>query len=54
MIAAVQGREVVIVLVIVLLLCGGSQLPKLVRSLGDARKDTRDRSNESKDGEAPR
>jgi Sec-independent protein translocase protein TatA len=34
----VQGQEIVIVLVIVLLSAGGTQLPKLIRALGGAPK----------------
>ena len=34
-----EGPELIIVLVIVLLIFGGSQLPKLARSLGQAQKE---------------
>ena len=34
-----NGPELIIVLVIVLLLFGGSQLPKLARSLGQAKRE---------------
>lgn len=39
MFAFLDGPELVIVLVIVLLVFGGSQLPKLARSLGQAQKE---------------
>lgn len=47
MVGFLQGREIVIVLAIVLLVAGGTQLPKLIRSLGAAPKrdgDDNDRS----------
>jgi len=34
-----QGREILIIAVILLVLFGGSQLPKLARSLGEAQKE---------------
>ena len=37
--AFLEGPELIIVLVIVLLVFGGSQLPKLARSLGQAQKE---------------
>ena len=39
MFAFLDGPELAIVLVIVLLVFGGSQLPKLARSLGQAQKE---------------
>jgi sec-independent protein translocase protein TatA len=39
MFAFLEGPELIIVLVIVLLIFGGSQLPKLARSLGQAQKE---------------
>jgi sec-independent protein translocase protein TatA len=39
MFAFLEGPELIIVLVIVLLVFGGSQLPKLARSLGQAQKE---------------
>ena len=39
MLAFLEGPELIIVLVIVLLVFGGSQLPKLARSLGQAQKE---------------
>jgi sec-independent protein translocase protein TatA len=35
----VKGSELLIVLLVVLLLFGGTQLPKLARSLGQAKKE---------------
>jgi sec-independent protein translocase protein TatA len=37
--AFLEGPELIIVLIIVLLVFGGSQLPKLARSLGQAQKE---------------
>jgi len=37
--AALGGQELIIILVIALLLFGGTQLPKLARSLGQAQKE---------------
>ncbi len=39
MLAFLEGPELIIVLVIVLILFGGSQLPKLARNLGQAKKE---------------
>jgi sec-independent protein translocase protein TatA len=47
----IQGPQLIIVLAIVLLLFGGSKLPKLARSLGEAQKEFRDGLKESKDAE---
>lgn len=44
----IQGPQLLIVLAIVLLLFGGSKLPKLARSLGEAQKEFR---HGLKDGE---
>ncbi|MEX2627511.1 MAG: twin-arginine translocase TatA/TatE family subunit [Ilumatobacteraceae bacterium] len=38
----IQGPQLIIVLAIILLLFGGSKLPKLARSLGQAQKEFRD------------
>ncbi len=47
------GPELIIILVIVLLLFGGTQLPKLARSLGRAQKEFQDGVGEGlKDDEA--
>ena len=35
----IGGSELIIVLVVVLVLFGGSQLPKLARSIGEAQKE---------------
>jgi sec-independent protein translocase protein TatA len=37
--AFIEGPELIIVLVIVLVIFGGSQLPKLARNLGQAKKE---------------
>jgi sec-independent protein translocase protein TatA len=37
--AALGGQELLIILVIALLLFGGTQLPKLARSIGQAQKE---------------
>ncbi|HAP78172.1 MAG TPA: twin-arginine translocase TatA/TatE family subunit [Acidimicrobiaceae bacterium] len=42
MAAGIGPQELVIVLVIVLLLFGGSQLPKLAKNLGKAQKEFKD------------
>jgi TatA/E family protein of Tat protein translocase len=39
MMAFLEGPELLIVLAVVLLVFGGSQLPKLARSLGQAQKE---------------
>ncbi len=39
MLALLQGQEWIIIAVIALLLFGGSQLPKLARSIGQAQKE---------------
>jgi sec-independent protein translocase protein TatA len=39
--AFLEGPDLVIVLVIVLVIFGGSQLPKLARSLGEAQREFR-------------
>jgi len=46
------GPELGILLVIVLVLFGGSQLPKLARNLGKAQKEFKDGLDESKDGDS--
>ena len=47
MLAFLEGPELIIVLVIILLVFGGSQLPKLARSLGQAQKEFKSGLNES-------
>lgn len=44
-----QGQEILIIAVILLVLFGGSQLPKLARSLGEAQKELK---KGMKDGDA--
>jgi sec-independent protein translocase protein TatA len=39
MIAAIEGPDLLIVLAIVLVLFGGSKLPQLARSLGEAKRE---------------
>lgn len=46
-----NGPEVWIVLAVVLLLFGGSQLPKLARNLGKAQKEFKDGLAEGRDPE---
>ncbi len=41
--------ELLIILVVVLLLFGGSRLPKLARSLGEAQKELRNAASSSDD-----
>lgn len=48
----IQGPQLIIVLAIVLLLFGGSKLPKLARSLGEAQKEFRDGLKESEKAQA--
>ena len=50
MLAFLQGQEWIIIAVIALLLFGGSQLPKLARSVGQAQKEFTKGLN---DGETP-
>ena len=53
MLAFLEGPELIIVLVIVLLVFGGSQVPKLARSLGQAQKEFKKGLSEgAKDDEA--
>jgi sec-independent protein translocase protein TatA len=50
----IQGPQLIIVLAIILLLFGGSKLPKLARSLGEAQKEFREGLKEGEeDGKAP-
>ena len=41
-----DGPEVIVVLVVILVLFGGSQIPKLARNLGQAQKDLKKGLNE--------
>lgn len=45
-IGTLGGSELIIVLVVVLVLFGGSQLPKLARSIGQAQKEFKSGLNE--------
>ena len=47
-----SGSEWIIVLVIVLLVFGGSQLPKLAKNLGKAQKEFKDGLSEGLDDDA--
>jgi len=59
MVAEIFGPDLIIVFVVILVLFGGSQLPKLARGLGSAKKEfeaglregdtSKDSSKESKD-----
>jgi sec-independent protein translocase protein TatA len=51
----IGGSELIIVLVVVLVLFGGSQLPKLARSIGEAQKEFKSGLNddERKDERKP-
>jgi sec-independent protein translocase protein TatA len=44
-----QGPELLIILLVVLLLFGGSKIPQLARSLGQAQREFRRGSDESRD-----
>jgi len=46
-----DGPEVIVVLVVVLVLFGGSQIPKLARNLGQAQKEFKKGLDQSKDDE---
>ena len=46
MVALMVGRELTVVLVIALLAAGGSQLPKLVRALGQSSEASKGRSTD--------
>lgn len=48
MIAFLGGNEALIVLVVVLLLFGSSQVPKLAKNLGKAQKEFKDGLDEAK------
>lgn len=49
-----SGPEWIIVLVVVLLLFGGSQLPKLARSVGEAQREFKKGHQESASDEDPK
>ncbi len=46
MLALLEGQEWIIIAVVALLLFGGSQLPKLARSIGQAQKEFKKGLNE--------
>lgn len=52
MIAALEGSDLWILLAVVLVLFGGSQLPKLARSIGSASHEFRKGIEEGSKGEA--
>lgn len=54
MFAFLEGPELLIVLAIVLLIFGSSQLPKLARSFGQAQKEFKSAINDDKDEPAPK
>jgi sec-independent protein translocase protein TatA len=47
------GPELIIILVVVLVLFGGSQLPKLAKNLGKAQKEFKEGMGEGQAGAAP-
>lgn len=49
----IQGPQLIIVLAIVLLLFGGSKLPKLARSLGESQKEFREGLKDGQESETP-
>jgi sec-independent protein translocase protein TatA len=60
--AIIGPPEILLILVVILVLFGGSQLPKLARSLGQAQKELKkgmtesasdDAGSDSKDGDGP-
>ncbi len=51
-VAFIEGPELMIVLVVVLLVFGGSQLPKLARSLGQAQREFQKGIHESAEPDA--
>ena len=48
-----QGPELLIIVGLVVLLFGGSQLPKLARSLGEARREFEKGNDEARNGSDP-
>ena len=48
MISFLEGPELIIVLVVVLVLFGGAQLPKLAKNLGSAQKEFKKAMDEAK------
>lgn len=54
MLSFLQGQEWIIIVVVALLLFGGSQLPKLARSIGQAQKEFKKGLNEGADEDEPK
>jgi sec-independent protein translocase protein TatA len=52
MLAAIEGPDILIVLAVVLLLFGGTQIPKLARSLGSASKEFKRGQDEGQPAES--
>jgi sec-independent protein translocase protein TatA len=52
MISFMQGQELFIVAVVVLVLFGGAQLPKLAKNLGSAQKEFKKAMDEGKSGDS--
>ena len=50
MFAFLSGNEAIIVVVVIMLLFGSSQVPKLARNLGKAQKEFKDGLDEAKAG----
>jgi sec-independent protein translocase protein TatA len=53
MLGLLEGSDLLIVAVIVLLLFGGSKLPQLARSLGEAQRELRNAAADHDDPQAP-
>lgn len=53
MISFVNGPELIIVLVVVLVIFGGSQLPKLAKNLGSAQKEFKKAMEDEKSSDSP-
>ena len=53
MLAAIEGPDILIVLAVVLLLFGGTQIPKLARSLGSASREFKRGQDEAPSAEPP-
>ena len=49
MLAVLQPNEIVLIVLVVLVLFGGTQIPKLARSLGQAQKEFKDGLKEGAD-----
>ncbi|MBM3638574.1 MAG: twin-arginine translocase TatA/TatE family subunit [Actinobacteria bacterium] len=52
MISILQGNEVLVISIVVLVLFGGSQLPKLARNLGSAQKEFKKAMDDAKSGQS--